>query len=287
MNHSATREILTMASLGSATAVLGVAAVAGWPINGSATWVLTALAALSTINVAMLGLHRRRNARALQDALGVLRGAATHDSLTRLWNRVGIIDEIRRRITSDPFARTGLISLDLDRLASVNQMLGHDRGDTLLVEMADRIQDSIGARGAVGRLGADHFAIVLDHASDEALEETTETLLRIVNRPVRLGGIDVAVTATIGTATTDDVAGPEDLIRASGLALEQAKLTARNRVMAYETSMSDTALERLQLIEELRAARNAGEFEVYFQPIVSLTNGRIVGAEALLRWNHP
>ena len=209
------------------------------------------------------------------------------DALTRSLNRVGILDAVGRRIAAAPIGRIGVLTLDLDRLATVNQMLGHDRGDTLLVEIADRLVATAGDDAAVGRLGADVFAVVLDDATDQRIHDVASALVRAVNRPVRLGEIDVAISATVGSATTDDTDTAEGLLRASGLALEDAKRTTRHRLRPYTRELSVNAAERVRLIEELRTAKAEGEFEVYFQPVVALDDGQIVGAEALLRWNHP
>jgi diguanylate cyclase (GGDEF)-like protein len=277
----------TLVGLVALTVTLVVVAATGGSMPHGLAWGLAGMAGLVTIGVVWTAVTRRRDDASLTDALSVLRGAATRDALTRSLNRVGILDAVGRRIAATQPGRIGVLTLDLDRLATVNQMLGHDRGDTLLIEIADRLVATAGADADVGRLGADVFAVVLDDATDQRIHELASALVRAVNRPVRLGEIDVAISATIGSATTDDADTAEDLLRASGLALEDAKRTTRHRLRPYTRELSVNAAERVRLIEELRTAKAEGEFEVYFQPVVALGDGHIVGAEALLRWNHP
>jgi diguanylate cyclase (GGDEF)-like protein len=287
VKSSAVRHAATLCCLVGVSVTLAVVAATGASMPTWSTWVLAGAAGAATADVAWSAWRRRRDDANLRDALAVLRGAATRDPLTQTLNRVGILDALGRHIAAAPGARIGVLTLDLDRLATVNQMLGHDRGDTLLIEIADRLVSTAGANADVGRLGADVFAIVLDDATDQHIHEVASALVRAVNRPVRLGEVDVAISATIGSATTEDAATAEELLRASGLALEDAKRTTRHRLRPYTPELSANAAERVRLIEELRTARTEGEFEVYFQPVVSLEDGQIVGAEALLRWNHP
>jgi diguanylate cyclase (GGDEF)-like protein len=277
----------TLAGLVTLTIALVAVAATGGSMPRGMAWTVAGLAALVTVGVAWTAVARRRDDASLSDALAVLRGAATRDPLTRALNRVGILDAVGRRIATTSRGRIGVLTLDLDRLATVNHMLGHDRGDTLLIEIADRLVATAGDDAAVGRLGADVFAVVLDDATDQRIHDVASALVRAVNRPVRLGEVDVAISATVGSATTDDAKTSEDLLRASGLALEDAKRTTRHRLRPYTRELSVIAAERVRLIEELRTAKAEGEFEVYFQPVVSLDDGQIVGAEALLRWNHP
>jgi diguanylate cyclase (GGDEF)-like protein len=280
-------------TVAAATAIVAVAvalvvsAATGDTFATPAAWTLCGVCAFVSIEVLRLSIVRRREARALDETTRLLRKSVTHDPLTGALNRVGVAEELGRRMAAGPHTPVGVITLDLHRLASVNQMLGHDRGDTLLAEIAERLIRAVGSGGTVGRLGADVFTVIVDDATPGRVDAVATSLARAVSRPVSLGEADVAVTATMGSATSDDATRPEDVLRASDLALEAAKERSPHRLVHYTRDLSDAAAERLRLIEELRSARSEGEFEVYFQPVVTLSDGRIAGAEALLRWNHP
>src|SRR6478609_2685967 len=121
------------------TATLGTLAVIGSRLGSAALWTLAIISGFVTVELACSAFTRRREADTLDEAISALRGAATRDALTGTANRVGVLDELRRRMLAATSGPVGVLTVDLDRLASVNQMLGHDRGDTLLVEIADRI----------------------------------------------------------------------------------------------------------------------------------------------------
>ncbi|HZX31496.1 MAG TPA: EAL domain-containing protein [Rhodocyclaceae bacterium] len=216
---------------------------------------------------------------------------AHYDALTGLPNRSLFRDRLLQAIKKS--RRDGqslaLLFIDLDHFKEVNDTLGHMVGDQLLVEAAQRIAACVRASDTVARLGGDEFTVILPGTeSPEAVERVAGAMVEALAAPFVLGRETAYVSASIGiTLYPDDAGDPESLTRAADQAMYEAKAQGRNGFCFFADSMQVAARERLRLVGDLHAALKAGQFEVYYQPIVDLSTGTMVKAEALLRWHHP
>jgi diguanylate cyclase len=229
--------------------------------------------------------------RGLEVANRQLRHLASHDSLTGLPNRLLLDDRIAQAIAqanrqSHEFA---VAVLDLDRFKLINDSLGHRAGDELLCEVAARLEGAIRAVDSVARLGGDEFVIIFDGPMTRA--ETLEMgkrLLKVMELPMRLLGIDVHVSPSIGIALyPTDGTNIDTLLAHADAAMYYAKERGRNCVECYTESMGSVTHERVKLESELHEALRGGQFELHYQPKVDTATGRINSAEALIRWRHP
>lgn len=220
-----------------------------------------------------------------------LQKLAFYDALTELPNRALFNDRIMQALRNAGRHQhlTGLLLLDLDNFKTINDAFGHGIGDQLLCQVARRLQQSSGACGTVARLGGDEFAIVLPElarASD--LEQLGEKLLDALSAPYWLNGQELFISASIGIAhypqDGDNVA---DLLQFADLAMYQAKALGRNNFQFYAPAMLSRASERLALAADLRYAVSHGELVLFYQPQVDISSSAVIGAEALLRWQHP
>ncbi|HYN85115.1 MAG TPA: bifunctional diguanylate cyclase/phosphodiesterase [Pyrinomonadaceae bacterium] len=218
--------------------------------------------------------------------------AAFHDSLTGLPNRALLSSHLRlalgrvRRSDEHFFA---VLFLDLDRFKNINDSLGHGAGDQLLIAIARRIEGVLRPMDTVARLGGDEYAVLLDSLSEEAdATGFAERLQAELMKPFSLGGHEVYITASIGIAlSTNGYDDPENLLRDADTAMYRAKEKGKARCELFDKLMHARAVALLQLENDLRRAIERQEFQVYYQPIVALETEKIVGFEALVRWQHP
>jgi len=216
----------------------------------------------------------------------LLRFQASHDELTGLANRRRLLDEIHR--VADGSGSVGVLLLDVDRFKNVNDSLGHDRGDELLVVIADRLRLAVRPGDLVARLGGDEFAVVLPGPVAVAdAEFVAERLMRLIGDPVVLGHQKIYPTASIGIAVADDQTEVDDLLRRADTAMYRAKAQGRARAESFDEELRDAVKARMETEAGLRGALRSNELLVHYQPEVSLHDGRILGAEALIRWQHP
>lgn len=210
---------------------------------------------------------------------------AFHDSLTGLPNRALLTDRLghaveRARRVGD---LTALLFLDLDRFKLVNDSMGHEAGDLLLVEVAARLEAAVRAGDSVARLGGDEFVILVESVSETAeVSALAQRIGEVVAAPIPLPQGMVTVTASIGIAY-DSGRGPEHLLRDADTALYRAKEKGRNRYHVFTESLRTAALRRMTAEQELRDALEHDRLEVHYQPIVDLADGTIAAVEALLR----
>ncbi|MCU1488486.1 MAG: hypothetical protein JWN67_5232 [Actinomycetia bacterium] len=214
---------------------------------------------------------------------------AFHDALTGLPNRALFADRIDHALGAqqrDATAIVAVLFIDLDDFKVVNDALGHVIGDEVLVEAARRIASCIRPGDTCARLGGDEFGVLLEQMGDDAYDIGTR-LLDVLQAPVVTSEGPVSLNASIGLAFSRGGDAADDVIRNADLAMYQAKGRGKGCLEAFEDGMREAVLERLALKVDMRRALDAGEFVPWYQPVVSLTTGRLVGAEALVRWMHP
>ncbi|MBI4938778.1 MAG: EAL domain-containing protein [Nitrosomonadales bacterium] len=216
---------------------------------------------------------------------------AHYDGLTGLPNRALFYDRLAQEIKKAHRGglKMALLFIDLDRFKEVNDTLGHNKGDLLLVEAAHRIGGCVRETDTVARLGGDEFTVILPEIETHgSIERVADNVLRQLAEPFRLEDEVVYVSASIGiTLYPDDATDVEDLLKDADQAMYVAKSGGRNRFDYFTRSMQQTAQARLRLLGDLRGALAAGQFRAHYQPIVELATGRIRKAEALIRWEHP
>jgi len=231
-----------------------------------------------------------------EDADQRIQHMAYHDTLTNLPNRTLLTERVDRALVRA--RRTGqigaLLFLDLDRFKRINDSLGHNVGDRLLIELANRLRQTLREEDTVARLGGDEFVVLLeglgqrqDRAVDQA-EEITNKLRGVFDEPFSLQGHALYVTASIGIVTfPHDGDSVDQLLRHADTAMYHAKGSGRDGARVFETRMDEAAISRLRFENELRIGIEQGQFALHFQPVLTIRDGLLLGAEVLLRWRHP
>lgn len=217
---------------------------------------------------------------------------AFHDPLTNLPNRALLTNRLEHALTRAARRKesVAILFLDLDRFKVINDSLGHQVGDNLLIAMSQRLLGCVRAEDTVARLGGDEFTILLEDAggAEDAIR-VAERVAEGLKVPFNVGGHEVFMTASIGIAisTPGEYADPGTLLRDADVAMYRAKSKGKALYEVFAPGMIARALERLDLETDLRRAVERGEFRLHYQPIVWLKTGRISGVEALVRWEHP
>ena len=270
--------------------------------NGSPRWVWIRSRPIYSDDgrfVARAGVALDITARKLADE--ERRSADLHDKLTHLPNRSMLTERLTKAIQrskEDPDYMFAVLLLDFDRFKIVNDSLGHEMGDRLLVSIAERLTDNLrvvdrrsgsDAGNMPARLGGDEFVILLDgirNFSDATA--VADRLQAALSEPHSIGGHDVISTASIGIVTCrGDYDRAEHILRDADTAMYRAKSTGKARHVVFDPGMHEEAMKRLILEEELRRAIDNDEFRLDYQPIIELATGRLTGFEALIRWEHP
>ncbi len=229
--------------------------------------------------------RKRAEARLLYDAF--------HDALTGLPNRALFLDRLQHVIEAGkrhPEQRYAVLFLDLDRFKVVNDTLGHLVGDHLLVAIGERLADCLRPGDTVARLGGDEFGVLLDgiEGAQDALQ-VADRIQKALDKVVEVDGHEIFITASIGvTLRSERYQRPEQVLRDADIAMYQAKVKGKACSEIFDAEMHGSVVDRLQLEADLRRAVEHGEgFLLHYQPIVALRTGKLIGLEALLRWNKP
>ncbi|MBU4214555.1 MAG: EAL domain-containing protein [Actinobacteria bacterium] len=215
---------------------------------------------------------------------------AHFDTLTGLPNRAQLEDRLRFAVSAARRnrSRVALMFIDLDRFKDVNDSLGHSVGDALLVQLAQRLRDVLSEDDVVSRLGGDEFIVMLPDTDVRRAGLVARRLLEVISRPYQVEEYDLNLTASIGIAVyPEDGDRPELLSRCADTAMYRAKQDGRNCVRFFTQQMQEHSARNLQLVNDLRHALARGQLSLVYQPQIALDDGRLVGVEALLRWQHP
>ncbi|MEE4349890.1 MAG: EAL domain-containing protein [Pacificimonas sp.] len=215
---------------------------------------------------------------------------AHFDALTDLPNRLKFTDQAEQAVAgASALNRCGLMFVDLDHFKSINDVHGHRTGDILLQATAKRLQSVVGDEGLVARLGGDEFAVLIpEGASPQSVERLAETIATTVCQVVRHDGLALEPTVSIGLAIApDDACGLKELLHNADMALYAAKQAGRNCWRRFDSEMDAAARRRRLLASEMKGALKAGQFQLYYQPIVDARTLDLRGFETLIRWIHP
>lgn len=228
---------------------------------------------------------------------------AFHDALTGLPNRAFLVDHLTRIMAADPENRASALGpvavmmLDLDEFKAVNDSYGHPAGDRVLEVVSDRLRAGAREGDLIARLGGDEFVMVIEARSantapldTQAVDRVAERVLAMLSEPIPLSpgsSISVEVSASIGIALCSGTESPDELLRNADLAMYTAKARGKWRYERYVPQMHVRSIGRLETAHELREAVHGAQLRLVYQPILSLDGDRFIGAEALLRWQHP
>jgi len=212
------------------------------------------------------------------------------DPVTSLPNREVFTDELTRAIARHGLSGLdlGVLFIDIDAFKQVNDSIGHEAGDRLLAEAADRLREAVRVGDLVGRLGGDEFAIILELLeNDFEAVAVARRVLKAFSEPFEVGSGPVSVSASVGLAVAKDAEKTADrLIHEADIAMYRAKAVGRNRFAIFDADLRIEVDRRLSIERDLRHALERNEFEIHYQPVVSLADGSVASCEALLRWSH-
>jgi diguanylate cyclase len=247
-------------------------------------WLGVVLATASIVLAIGRSGYAFRQLRALADS----RREARTDELTGLPNRRLFFERLAECLGTGATLTTAVLMIDLDRFKEINDSLGHHVGDDVLRELGPRLTAAVGISGTVARLGGDEFGLVLDAPVDAAAAvAVAERVREVLRQPFQLEGMSLRVDASIGIALSPEHGTtPETLLQKADVAMFAAK-HAHTAWQVYSSDYDQNARQRLELMEDLRDALRRSEIVPYYQPILDLTTGTVMGAEALARWHHP
>lgn len=249
--------------------------------------VLAAAFAVATILVILLLLRLRHSSRELEAGKRHAEYQAAHDRLTGLPNRT-TFDKVLARVTASPDIPVTLLMLDLDRFKQVNDTLGHQAGDDLITAVSKRLRFVVGPNVTLARLGGDEFALILVGDDTTKSRDLSQSIIAAIHEPFTIGQFKVHVGVSIGIVETAPNGVRSDMVRQADIALYEAKAGGRNRAAVYEEHMGELLQLQNTIEVELREAIALGDqLSVSFQPLIDQETRKVIGAEALTRWNHP
>lgn len=221
-----------------------------------------------------------------------LRHNATHDPLTGMPNRTLFVERLRKAMTyaigggSSSYA---VLFLDLDGFKVVNDSLGHAAGDQLLMEIAHRLRACLRPWDTVARHGGDEFTVLVEQINGlEDAEDVARRIQRELSAPIRLGDHEIFTNVSIGIAPANpEYRGTDEILRDADTAMYRAKARGKADYVVFDSTMHELARQRLRIETDLRQGLQRNEFVPYYQPLIDLRKGKLIGFEALLRWNHP
>ena len=234
-------------------------------------------------------LYRAIYTEAVSRPFRLMRHMLTHDDLTGLPNRTAFGERLNQAVEHTwPDTPCAILLLDLDHFQNVNDTLGHELGDLLLVAAAGRIRESLPSAAYMARFSGDEFVILLERAGIEQAREVGENVLRAMTREFDVGNDRVEISASIGIVShSGDSETPSALMRYADLALHRAKAAGRNCVQAFSRDLAEAIERRVLLEARLKHALSRGELALHYQPKLEIQSGRLTGWEALLRWQSP
>ncbi|GAC1575336.1 MAG: hypothetical protein NVS3B24_03840 [Candidatus Dormibacteria bacterium] len=226
----------------------------------------------------------------LRESRASLEHLAFHDPLTGLANRSLFRDRVEHARARASRSKLGyaVLLLDLDNFKTVNDSLGHAAGDRLLRAVAERLGRVLRPGDTAARLGGDEFALLVEELEDpRAAEIAARRVLAVLLKPFPIEGRDLTTHGSVGVAIAEDHADPDDLLRRADVAMYAAKMAGKGGYLFFSETLHHAALERLAIEQDLRVALSERQFRLVYQPQVDSATGRVVGAEALVRWEHP
>ena len=253
--------------------------------------VTLAVLTLMTLGLVILGFRLQHIVLALKESEEQIRHRANFDSLTQLPNRANFTEHLSEAITRDRRneGHTALLFIDLDRFKTINDTLGHDYGDELIKQVANRISEATRETDVVSRLGGDEFTVMLTNVTDEIHASLiAKDILARLAQSYMLRGHEVYSSASIGiTMSPADGCDVNTLLKNADMAMYEAKDQGRNTSRFFTSEMTDRARKFLEVDKDMRMALSQNELEVHYQPIYSMHEQKLLGVEALLRWQHP
>ncbi len=217
-----------------------------------------------------------------------LRHRAEHDTLTGLANRALFSQKVNEAVRDELRPNSvAVLYLDLDDFKSINDTFGHEAGDELLIEVAERLRKVLRPGDTAARLGGDEFAVILEDLTDpDQPIRVAERILEACRAPIHIADRDIVVRTSIGVALSGGISASE-LIRNADVAMYKAKHSSKGRYAVYEPGMHEDLADRLELRGQLLMGVESEQFVVHYQPLIDLRSGAIIGMEALVRWEHP
>lgn len=276
------------------------AAVGSWPIMGKTGLILgtftlfsESTAALSNEDLSLISIATDVSSIAIEGKRAEEKAIrlAHYDDVTKLPNRFLLSQYLAKALiyAEDTDGSLAVLLLDLDRFKAINDSFDHDEGDKVLRNIAERLKAALSESDTIARVGGDEFMLLLDrYKTPRELTDIADKLLLAVAMPFEINGQELQISASIGISVfPQDGTEAQSLMKNAEIAMYRAKHNGKNNYQFYDANMNVHTIERLAFEAQLRRALDNREFIVYYQPKVSVVTGKIVGAEALVRWNHP